>query len=320
MNLANKKFRNNLTGDVVSVLDSFENIAILNDEKKTRMDAKHLTNAILYTEISAINESYNTNYNNVDEVLPESFFSNQGAYNVLADKIKNIPESMIKDDPTAGQVSVKSEGTNGDINFVREQANTEESAVIMVSEEDERAELARKYGVTDTSALDKQNEAFSRLLNDDVVEEEVQRINVDEIVNVEPQEPIQRTIPTIIVETPPVEDPILKMFKGVKRNTEFNITIDINNKIPRVDFIEMMEDSYETSIIDFLADEFTKNILNDPSFIKEMIKDKIKEVVYGVDEIQVKTPIETPPVEVKTSEAKAPVKRRSTRKEIKEKI
>jgi hypothetical protein len=75
------------------------------------------------------------------------------------------------------------------------------------------------------------------------------------------------------------------MFKGVKRSLDFNISIDIDNKIPRVDFIEMMEDSYETSIIDFLADEFTNNIINNPEMIKEMIKFKINEVVYGKKQI-----------------------------------
>ncbi len=48
-----------------------------------------------------------------------------------------------------------------------------------------------------------------------------------------------------------------------------------------------MEDSYNTSIIDFLATEFTDNILKNPHLIEDMIKQKIKEVVYGV-EVRVK--------------------------------
>ncbi len=71
------------------------------------------------------------------------------------------------------------------------------------------------------------------------------------------------------------------MFKNVKRNKDFSITLEINNKIPRPDFIEMMEDSYNTSIIDFLASEFTQNLLSNPEVIENMIKDKIKELVYG---------------------------------------
>jgi hypothetical protein len=65
------------------------------------------------------------------------------------------------------------------------------------------------------------------------------------------------------------------MFRNVKRNTDFNIKFEINNKIPRLDFIEMMEDSYNTSIIDFLAEEFTNQILLNPQIIKNRIKDQI---------------------------------------------
>ena len=71
------------------------------------------------------------------------------------------------------------------------------------------------------------------------------------------------------------------MFKGVKRSVDFNISLDIKNKIPRLDFIEMMEDSYETSIIDFLADEFTNELLKNPETIKDMIKSRIRYYVYG---------------------------------------
>ena len=308
MNLANRMFKNNLTGDIVRVLDSFESIVILDD--KSRMDAKHLTNAILYTDITGINENANTGYNTgiynpsiVDEVSPDAFFNNQSAYNILADKIKSIPENMIKDDPDAGQVSIKAEDMSGSVDLVREQANKTESAVIMVSEEDERAQLARKYGATNDNALQKQNEAFSRLLNDEPKEEVTQVFVKD------------RDVVETSQQTLSVEDPILRMFKGVKRNTNFAITLDINNKIPRADFIEMMEDSYETSLIEFLADEFTNNIINNPGFIKDMIIAKIKETVYGspIDKLE-ETPKEDKPKVItkeldKTKEVKSDVKK-----------
>jgi hypothetical protein len=308
MNLANKRFKNNLTGDIVRVLDSFENIVILDD--KSRMDAKHLMNTILYTELTGtINESvghydntnigqntsiYNTNV--VDEVVPEAFFNNQGAYNILADKIKSIPENMIKDDPSAGQVSIKSEDMSGEVNPIREQANNNDSAIIVVSEEDERAELARKYGAVNNNDLKKQNDAFAKLLNDEP-SEEVTQVFVTERNDAQ-SEPVQHI--EVQRQAPISEDPIIRMFKGVKRNTSFNITLDINNKIPRADFIEMMEDSYETSLIEFLADEFTNNIISNPDFIRDMIIAKIKETVYGKEEPKVvKATKETKPEVVK---------------------
>jgi hypothetical protein len=299
INLRDKSFKNNLTGEIVKVLDSFEDIAILED--KSRVDARHLVNPGLFTEITSQPiQSFNESIFNpieVEEVKPENFFSNQGAYNSLADKIKNIPQHLIKDDPNAGQTSVRIEDPEGNPtttafdNAVR--VPTNESAVIQVNPEDERAALAAKYGVVNPAeSINKQNEAFAKLLGEDTPpDEEVQVIQVnreesEEViqrfeVNGNQQEEYKREY----IQQPIVEDPIIRMFKGVKRSLDFNVSIDIDNKIPRVDFIEMMEDSYETSIIDFLADEFTNNIVSNPQMIKEMIKTKINEVVYGKQEV-----------------------------------
>ncbi len=253
MNLANKTFRDNKTGEIIKVIDSFENIAIL--ENKQKMDVKRLMNTEYYTE----------------QIDPSSFFNNQNAYNSLAEKIKSIPVDKIKDDPTSGEVQINIDGMKlpGTI-----APATNESAIVMTTEEDEMAELARKYGVTNPSNdIQRQNEAFAKLLAED--EGEVQPIQVN-------REPLQSvTTQEVRREVPKVEDPIITMFKNVKRNKDFSITLEINNKIPRPDFIEMMEDSYNTSIIDFLASEFTQNILSNPEVIENMIKDKIKELVYG---------------------------------------
>lgn len=288
INLSGRYFKNNLTGEVVKVLDSFEDIAILED--KSRVDARHLVNPGLFTEVSSqpiqtFNESI-FNPIEVEEVKPENFFSNQSAYNSLAEKIKNIPQDLIKDDPNAGQAFVRIEDPDGNPttaafdNAVR--VPTNESAVIQVNPEDERAALAAKYGVVNPNeSINKQNEAFAKILGEDDTEEvQVIQVNRDEVPGLN-NEVGKQNWNNQQVQQPVVEDPIIRMFKGVKRSLDFNVSIDIDNKIPRVDFIEMMEDSYETSIIDFLADEFTNNIISNPQMIKEMIKSKINEVVYG---------------------------------------
>jgi len=271
MSLANKSFKNNLTGEIVTVIDSFENIAIL--ENKQKLNVTALMNPALYTE----------------EIDPMSFFNNQGAYNILAEKIKNIPQDQIGDDN--GEMNVS--GVNR-IDIPRG-VDQEESLITMSSEEDEKAALVAKYGIVNppVESLQRQNEAFAKILGEDSesdlprvpqyqqeVQEQVTRVEVNREEKVEYVQPVQR------VE---VEDPIIKMFKGVKRIVEFNINLDIKNKIPRLDFIEMMEDSYETSIIDFLADEFTNELLKNPATIKDMIKSKIKNLVYGEDKVELFT-------------------------------
>ncbi len=293
MNLAKRKFKNNLTGEVVEVLDSFEDIAIL--ENMSRVSVKQLVNPSLYTEVASTSIP-NSPRLNEDIIDPTTFFSSQNAYNALAEKIKNIPaDKLPPDEPINDVISV-----NADSNFGPVSSN--ESIITAVSEEDEKAALAAKYGIVNppVESLQRQNEAFARILGDEsenelpqvpqyqqpVQEEPVTRVEAsrndipglnDESAsqdwnNQQFNQPIQR------IE---VEDPIIRMFKGVKRNVDFNISLDVVNKIPRLDFIEMMEDSYETSIIDFLADEFTNKLLENPSQIRDMIKDKIHTMVYG---------------------------------------
>jgi hypothetical protein len=250
MSLSNKTFKNNATGEVVKVIDSFENIAVL--ENKSKAEVAQLLNPELYTE----------------QIDVSNFFNNQGAYNSLAEKIKTIPADQIKDD--GGEVMINVDGNSS----IR--PSMDESAIVMMTEEDERAELARKYGVVSPNQNDvsKQNDAFNKILNPE--SQEVQKVEV----NRNPQPVQQVSQPTYQQQ---VEDPIITMFKNVKRSKDFSISLEIKNKIPRPDFIEMMEDSYNTSIIDFLAAEFTDNLLRNPQIIEDMIRQKIKEVVYGAD-------------------------------------
>lgn len=288
MNLAKRKFKNNLTGEIVEVLDSFEDIAVL--ENMTRVSVKQLTNTSLFTEVSS-RSIPNSPRLNEDVIDPTSFFSSQNAYNALAEKIKNIPiDKLPQDDPINEVLSVSTDRDFGPV--------SNESAVVMVSEEDEKAALAAKYGIVNppVESIQRQNEAFARILGDEsqnelpqvpqyqpIQEEPVTRveINRDEAPAFNNEDAKQNCNNNQFKVQPVVEDPIIRMFKGVKRNVDFNISLDIINKIPRLDFIEMMEDSYETSIIDFLADEFTNNLLNNPKVIRDMIKNKIHTMVYG---------------------------------------
>lgn len=283
MDLRNKTFRNNRTGEVIRVIDSFENIAIL--ENKEKVDVRRLTNTDFFTE----------------QVDPNNFFSNQNQYNILAEKIKSIPLNQIRDESDNSPVQV-----NPLYNDSVAAPSFNESAIIMSTEDDERAELARKYGINSNpvESIQRQNEAFAKILGDDIGGEDLPVVQTQvksqpDIQRIEVQrEPINEPISQPIMA---VEDPIITMFKKTKRNVEFSISFDVSDKIPRRDFIEMMEDSYEISIIDFLSDEFTNKILKDPSIIKNRIKEKIKEVVYGKEKssTEVETITQTKPARTK---------------------
>jgi len=308
MNLANKLFKDNKTGKVLKVIDSFDTIAIL--ENKDKIDVRLLTNPSLYTE----------------QIDPSSFFNNQNSYNFLAEKIKSINTENIKEDPSERSVSVSGDDISSKFGSSILPA-TNESAIIMTTEDDEKAELAKKYNVkptVDMDAVNRQNQAlakfmaeedqpqtqqipFNQKVNDD---QPVQKIEVKRDDNGEVSESIilnesqiqnpiinnQLSKQTHVIDQNSQVDPIISMFKGVKRGLDFKMNLEIVNKIPRVDFIEMMEDSYDKSIIDFLAEEFTNNLLNDPQSVKKMISDRIKQIVYG-GEIKKESKVERVKVE-----------------------
>ena len=288
MNLANKTFKNNKTGETIKVIDSFENIAIL--ENRTKMDVSKLLNSELYTEQIDVN----------------NFFNIQDSYSSLADKIKNISLENIKEDEIPINLNDKDNEYTPLIN---------ESAIIMSNEDDEIAELARKYNVNfDKNALSKQNEAFNKLLGED---ESIQTIEVNR--NEIHDSPLSNNLSNKSQEQPIIntnsieesKDPIITIFKNVKRVKDFSITINIENKIPRLDFIEMMEDSYNVSIIDYLSTEFTNNLLKNPKIIEDMIREKIKEIVYKKNDKEPKPSVKRK-IEVNESEKKNVKKSKDT--------
>ena len=341
MNYKNKKFTNLTNGKVYEVIDQFEDIAILNDRSKVKVNR-------------LLDKGYFDEY-----IDPSSFFKNESLLSTFADKIRSIPPDAVSrasnesrnveiKDYNSGRTTSSSvnesynnpsdliqmdSGPRTDLNNIKGSTVVRpvfnDSAVIMSDPEEEKMELLRKaqsmYGnatLDPNTAMQRQYESVRGFIEDDdpnrpviqpfrphqsqpqpqpqfnqpqedVViridadrkeedEEVIQRVEVSRddigevIVNNQPQELVYKQ-----VIVPPVVDPIVQMFQNVKRNTKFSIQLTIEEKIPRVDFIEMMEDSYNQSIIDYLAQEFTDNLLKNPNIIKDMIKDKINSMVYS---------------------------------------
>ena len=266
-----KKYTDLTTGRIVEVKDVFEDIVILADNSKVKL-----------------NRLSDRNFFD-DYIDPNSFFKNETLLNSFASKIRQIPEEVVN--------SISDDGINENVNLNNISGSTSvrpvinESAVLPSDPELEREELMRKYNISQNNSniteANKQFEKFQDILkdeNDEVVQRiEINRDNNGEVANTSdlPIDGEKRNVVNRDIVIPKVEDPIVTMFKNCKRNTDFKISIDIENKIPRPDFIEMMEDSYTTSIIEFLANEFTNNILNNPNIIKDKIISEINRIVYG---------------------------------------
>ena len=269
MDFLNKTYKNRITGDTFTIIDVYQNVAITSNKEK--INTVLLNNDKLFIPVNGfMNESISRNPLKEDVIEPSKFFDNQGTYNVFAEKIKSLPLDNI---PYDNSMSSKIENNN---NFPNN-----ESAIIMSDPEDEIAELKRKYGASSVdSSVKRQIDTFDRILNP--VKENTEEVNnvVQNIeVSKEMSSEVKREDVEPVVQRIEIQDPIISMFRNVKRNLEFKINLKIDGKIPRLDFIEMMEDSYDVSMIEYLAEEFTNNLLIDPSFIRNKIIDEIKSMI-----------------------------------------
>jgi len=92
--------------------------------------------------------------------------------------------------------------------------------------------------------------------------------------------------------------------------------LDISEKIPRLDFLEMMEDSYEVSIIDYLASEFTKKLLTDPTLLKDKIANEIRSLIENKDKLKKNPKVEEKVEDILPKTVKQPVKRAPAKRKI----
>lgn len=263
MNLANKSFRDNRTGEIIKVIDSFENIAVL--ENRTKIDVRRLMDQNLFSEY----------------IDPNQFIdrTTSSAYNSIFETIKSLPTDNM---PMDEEISVTTQGSAAALG-----ANVDVGPVAYATTvDDERAELARKYGVStdNNEAVIRQNQAFAKMLGeegaaelpppppvDDVQRVEVVRDGEGRAVSTEQAEPRGERK----AEADPYE-----MFRGIKRSVEFKLDLPLTNSIPKIEFIEMMEESYDKSIIEFLAHDITQEILRNPDSLRSSIEEKIRSMVY----------------------------------------
>jgi hypothetical protein len=264
-----KKFTDLTTGKVVEVTDHFEDIVILDGRSKVKLNK--LLDTGLYDEY----------------IDPRNFFKNEGLVSAFTEKIRQIPTESIKNeqekfDPLNPPV-LKNYGDPMRPSF-------DEPAVLPYDPEEEKKQLmekARAMMSGRNEKVEKQIDTFRSIIGDDDEE-----IDINFPIEPETNNNYTQPIPKKESYMQNTVDPIIQMFRNAKRNTEFQISFSINNKIPRVDFIEMMEDSYNTSIIDFLAEEFTNEILLNPEILKNRIKEQISTKVYGTDKSEQK--VESP--------------------------
>ena len=77
------------------------------------------------------------------------------------------------------------------------------------------------------------------------------------------------------------ESPELSLFKKLKRSNKVSFDIKIDEMIPTFDFIRMMNENFETSIIDYVSTQAIEKLLKDPTLLRKQIKQQLEIMVYG---------------------------------------
>lgn len=331
MNLIGKRFQNK-SGKICTVKDINENVTTFEDN--TRVETKYLLDKKYFVELPSQSSAANffTQPNSID---PNNFLNN--TRNPILEQIKSLSSDIIDKLPADNSA-------NG-----RFYPNDTAFAIVDEDPELEKEMLAKKYNINSSAlpnnAIEQANMQMNKLLNDPrwgkMLQEETgyqpQQNNIAEVRQTQPVVQSQprdnfdyqtqtRQVDPVVETKFPVQnsyvDPIVSMFQKAKRTTTFKTIFEIDKKIPRLDFIEMMEDSYETSIIDYLAQEFTEQILSNPLAIKNKIADELRQMLdkkTGKTKEQVKIS-EVKPQTTKKATPKKTVSQKSAEDKNKEKI
>lgn len=316
-NVRNKKFTDVISNKVLTVNEQIENIAILDNGQ--RIDVNRLLNPMYF-----------------DEYIDPNAFFNTNTFNIFAEKIKSIPNEVLEKLPENDSAIIANYDVEEEKRMVAEKYNLQQNnRQAQISAQRQLELLKNIVGEEEYS-----NDELTKMINPNPLpqqsitynptpqDENIIRINVEDSEEIKQEiatssEKIKREFKQEIVQETKSsfkeeskEDPITTIFKNVKKNTDFSFSLDISEKIPRLDFLEMMEDSYEVSIIDYLASEFTKKLLIDPTLVKDKIANEIRNLIENKDKLKKNPKIEDKVEDILPKTAKQPVKRAPTKRKI----
>lgn len=123
-----------------------------------------------------------------------------------------------------------------------------------------------------TSSIQNLAQEVKQIDTNVIMNEETKAVHVAQVVT---------ESPAVKIENKPTHNSGNDFFSKIKRNNTITIDFSIEEKFPSLDFVRMMNDNYETSIIDHFAQEMVEKIVFDPEALLESIKKRLNEIVYG---------------------------------------
>jgi hypothetical protein len=68
--------------------------------------------------------------------------------------------------------------------------------------------------------------------------------------------------------------------KKMKRNHDVTLNIKYIERIPKLDFIKMMDENFDQGVLEYLIEDITEKIMNSPQIIQSQIREQLTDLVY----------------------------------------
>ena len=279
INLKGKRYKSVATGEIFAVETNSDDIVYMKSDNDViiNITPKDLFNTEIFSAIDDYGYSVNK-----DEIMDEKspiFETNQPSFQApsLNEDSKIDAESFLKNNIMTTNLAsqLKSVVEHIDPNTIRD--DTRASLTINDEDDDSIVVNAVNNDMLEEIDLEKEKEEIAEKYKN-VYSVPIKKNEV--VINVD------NNIENSVTSTSNINDnvknnPIVDMFKSVKRTVDFSVELHISNKIPQPSFIKMWEENYNDSIIDYLTNNISQDLLNNPQQVKEIVKDGIMKVVYG---------------------------------------
>lgn len=90
----------------------------------------------------------------------------------------------------------------------------------------------------------------------------------------------QKTPASSSTNVPP-QNPANSFLHQLKKNHKVTLNLEIDENIPKPDFIKMMDENFNNGVLDQLVTEIVDKYLRNPMILERAVKQKLEEIVYG---------------------------------------
>ena len=124
--------------------------------------------------------------------------------------------------------------------------------------------------------------------------------------------------PTATQTNVPPAKPTNSFLHQLKKNHKVKLHLEIDEQIPKPDFIRMMDENFNNGVLDQLVTEMVDKYLRNPMILERAIKAQLEEIVYGKKKTPTKPKRRTTTKRTTTATKKPVEKKIDTKNESKD--